>query len=167
MSAISRSSAVLALGGVILACTATPYGATDANLSRAKERAALGGQLFARECAGCHGERGEGLANNPAIMGAGALARYPAQTASSTPQKQMKEQAEAKPGVKGDREAFDTAQDVYDYVSYHMPRVSQSKQPLKDEEYWAIVSYMLLAHGSDVPEGGANPSNAKSIVVKP
>ena len=65
---MKRALCSLALGSLHWACSTTPYGATDSNLERAQGRSALGAKLYERECAGCHGERGEGLASSPAIM---------------------------------------------------------------------------------------------------
>ena len=63
---------------LMVACAATPRGATEANFARAKSAAPAGASLFARECAGCHGARGEAMAGNtPQILGEGALPEYP------------------------------------------------------------------------------------------
>ena len=49
------------------------------------------------------------------------------------------------------RGPFVTAQDVFDYVSTRMPMPKSSAGALKPEEYWAIVNFMLIAHGVVVP----------------
>ncbi len=150
------------------AADCTPYGATDVYFARANQRAPYGGALYDRSCAGCHGPRGEGLATFPPVMGPGALRRYVSQPSSFTPQQQLRRRGMAIPGVSLDREEFVTADDLYDYVAHHRRWVSHCCRELLDnDQYWAIVSYMLVAHGSNVPPGGVDPSNAKTVAIKP
>jgi hypothetical protein len=37
---------------------------------------------------------------------------------------------------------------------------------LKPDEYWAVVNFMLVAHGVAVPAEGVNESNAKNVPLK-
>jgi mono/diheme cytochrome c family protein len=157
---------------VVAACGVTQLGATDANLAQARDRAAQGASLFAGECARCHGERGEGQARVPAIIGAGALPVYPgdqarsADTSFSDPQT-LQEEARFRPAGAPSRDPFRTAQDVHGFVSTRMPLPNQRAGSLQPEAYWALVSFILIAHGSQVPEGGVNAANASSISVQP
>jgi hypothetical protein len=71
-------------------------------------------------------------------------------------------------GVGADkRGAFVTAKDLYDYTSTEMPLPQSKKGSLKPEEYWAVVNYILVAHGAEVPEGGVNEQNAANVKVQP
>jgi len=40
-------------------------------------------------------------------------------------------------------------------------------QPLTDQDYWAIVQFMLIAHGSTVPARGISPENAAQVAIAP
>lgn len=43
-----------------------------------------------------------------------------------------------------------------------MPHVAQG-QRLSDDDYWALVNFMLLAHGARVPDEGVASANAASV----
>jgi mono/diheme cytochrome c family protein len=166
--ALRFSGLIVPIFGIMSACATTPAGATDANLAKAKSQASQGADVFARECASCHGERGEGLARAPAIIGFGALPLYPRDSASSpafTDPAQLQIQAQSRPPGVASRDPFRTAQDLYNYVSTRMPLPKSRIGSLKPEEYWAIINFLLTAHGSKVPEGGVTPSNAGSVPI--
>ncbi len=153
------------------ACSVTPLGATDTGIAQARAKSPPGADLFDRQCASCHGKRGEGLTTAPAIMGSSALPKYPRDdTSSSSPSfstnQQVQQDATRVPG-QSKRGAFVTAQDVYDYVSTRMPLPKSSTGTLKPEEYWAIVNYMLISHGVAVPAEGVSEANATSINIQP
>lgn len=61
------------------------------------------------------------------------------------------------------REAFRTAADVYRYISTRMPLPSQKAGSLAADEYWKILDFILISHGTSVPSGGVNESNAASV----
>ena len=151
----SRLMSLLVPGGALLlafasACNATPAGAS----------------LFAGRCATCHGERGEGKAYAPATMGGGALPVYPRDNSSSpttTDPVQLQMQAQSRPPGAPSRNAFHTAQDLFDYLSKHKP--DQSLQTLTPPDVWALVTFVLIAHGSQVPAGGVTPENASHISI--
>ena len=159
----------LVLAGVVsallLTCGQYWYGASDANFALAKQREARGGELYERACAGCHGPRGEGLASNPPLMGPGALRPYvdqPSHTMSATRERVRVD------GVNMDRRPFFTADDLYDYVAHHRRWVSHCCHVLlASEEYWEIVSYILVGHGSNVPPGGVDQQNAGVVPIEP
>jgi mono/diheme cytochrome c family protein len=140
--------AALSVG--LLQCGATPRGASDSSIAQARFTAAPGADAFDRECASCHGKRGEGLGNTPPIMGPGALAEHAPASASGQPP----------------RGPFRSAQDVYDYLSLRMPLPKTVAGTLRPEEYWAIVNYMLLAQGVVVPSGGVTEANAKRVPLR-
>jgi mono/diheme cytochrome c family protein len=163
---------VAALGLALGACTSTPLGASEPNLANAQQKAGPGGELFQQECATCHGKRGEGLTNAPAVIGAGALPTYPRdQSLSTNPalsnNAQQQAQDSSRPPGAPSRDPFRTAKDLYDYTSTKMPLPKSRAGSLKPEEYWAITTFVLLAHGSAVPEGGLNESNAASVQIAP
>ena len=158
----------LSLG--LLNCSVTPLGATDSGIAKARSASPPGADAFDRECSSCHGKRGEGLTTAPAVMGSGALAEFPREdTSSSSPAFATNAPTQADvahlPG-QAKRGPFRTAQDVYDYVSSRMPLPKSQAGTLTPEEYWAIVNYMLLAHGVAVPAGGVTESNAKTVALR-
>jgi hypothetical protein len=48
-----------------------------------------------------------------------------------------------------------------------MPLPKSSAGTLKPDEYWAIVNFMMIAHGVPVPAEGVTEANAKSINIQP
>ena len=163
--AIGVTSAALGACGA-----STPRGATDAHLAQAKTRAAEGALHFEQQCAGCHGDRGQGLTGGPAIMGPRALAEYPAEvTAAGNPQLANPGQVRTQrltqvPGAAA-RDPFQSAADVYRYISTRMPMPARRAASLPAEQYWAILNFMLISHGAEVPEGGVNEANAASVKI--
>jgi mono/diheme cytochrome c family protein len=135
----NRCRVVLAVFPLAIACAATTRGASPDAVAAARSRAPDGARVFANECAGCHGNRGQGKGTVPALMGAEALR---------------------------DPEAFRTAETLFDYVSRSMPLPRDRIGSLKPEQYWAVVNFILLAHQSEVPPGGVTPENAPSVVIQ-
>ena len=161
---------VFGLVGLVLgACSATQLGATDANAANARTASAPGAEVFDRECAGCHGKKGEGGSAAPSILGAGALPTYPRDQSSANPAMNTGAQQQnadtSRPPGAPTRDPFRNAQDLYDYVSKRMPLPQSRAGTLKPEDYWAILNFMLVAHGVSVPPGGATPENAKSVPI--
>ncbi len=160
----------MVLGLALGQCSVTPLGATDTGIAQARRAAPAGAELFERECARCHGKRGEGLTISPAVIGAGALAEYPRDdTTSSSPvfatSTQVDHDVAHLPG-QSKRRPFRTAQDVYDYVSLRMPLPKSRAGTLGEGAYWAIVNYLLIAHGLVLPIGGVNAANAKGVALR-
>ena len=157
--------AAVALGA---ACASTPRGATSANFAKARSGSPNGWASFKQHCAGCHGERGESVTRAPRILGAGALPEYPreralnADPASGDPELRRL-QAQTRPAGAPWRDPFRTAQDLHGYVSKNMPLPGDKAGSLSAEEYWAIVNFMLLAHGVQVPPEGVTAQNASSV----
>lgn len=162
-------TAVASVLASLAACSVTPLGATEGNLAQAHQQGAPGAAVYRRECASCHGERGEGLASNPAVMGSGALPMYERDPSTSTnpalqdPAERQRQQ-NLPPGADV-RGAFRTAQDLHDYVSREMPLPRSKAGTLKPDDYWAVVNFLLLGHGVNVPSGGVNASNASGVPI--
>jgi mono/diheme cytochrome c family protein len=154
---------------VVIACGATQRGATDANMASANSKAADGGKLFGQKCASCHGQRGEGT-TAPAVIGYGALPEYPKESSlANNPAfndpSELKLRESSRPAGAPKREAFRTAQDVFNYIHQRMPM--REAGSLNPDEYWAILNFMLVAHGSAVPASGIISSNASTVAVAP
>jgi len=157
------------VGSLVGACSATQLGATDANAANARKASTPGAEVFDRECAGCHGKKGEGLSAAPNILGAGALPTYPRDQSSSNPAMntgaQGQNQDTSRPPGAPTRDPFRNAQDLHDYISKRMPLPQSRAGSLKPEEYWAVLNFMLVAHGVSVPPGGVTADNAKSVPI--
>jgi mono/diheme cytochrome c family protein len=163
---LSFGSALL-LAGTAAACSAARLGASDATLVQARDRAQQGSSVFAARCAGCHGERGEGKAYAPPTMGPSALPIYPrdnsAMSPTTTDPQQLQLQAQTRPPGAASRKPLKTAQDLYDYLSRHTP--NDSLRSLTPADLWAVVTFMLIAHGSQVPAAGVTAENAATILI--
>jgi hypothetical protein len=154
-------------GLVLLGCAVTQMGATAADLARARDQAAAGATTFAGECARCHGQRGEGLAGAPSLLGRGALPEYPRAGGSGDPAfidaQQLQIEMQARPAGAAWRDPFRNAQDLFSFTSTHMPKEHAGE--LKQGDYWAVVSFLLAAQGATLPAGGIGPANARSIPI--
>lgn len=168
--ALARSaSAALVCGSSWLsACATAPLGATEANLARANQQAPTGASLFAEHCARCHGDRGQGR-SGPQLMGAGALPKFPRDKSDMNQQftdpQEIEQQVQTRAPGTPSREPFRHAGDVYAFMSSQMPMNKPGS--LEPEQYWAILTFILTAHGVAVPDGGINPQNAASIPLAP
>ena len=150
-------------------CAGGQLGASDEDLSAARAAFTEGADLFVEKCAGCHGSKGQGSERGPSVIGIGALPVYPADhdrstnSAFSDPQT-LEDEARARPAGTPSRPPFRTAADVYDFVSSEMP--PDSAGSLSDQDYWSILSFLLAAHGIDLPDRGVNANSAASIKLK-
>jgi mono/diheme cytochrome c family protein len=159
---------LLAAFALPTACGSTQRGATDANMAKAQSGAPQGFALFEEHCSGCHGSRGESGSRAPRIMGEGALPEYPpernvnADPAAGDPEL-LRLRAQTRPAGAPWRDPFRTADDVYRYVSKNMPLPAQKAGSLSPEQYWAIIDFVLRAHGVQVPPEGVTPNNASSL----
>jgi mono/diheme cytochrome c family protein len=163
-----KTNGARVLGASLLAAcgAATPLGASDADLTRAHDLSSHGADVFNAECARCHGTRGEGLAGAPAILGPSALPTYPRDysgTAMTTDFQQLQIQQQSRPAGAPRRDPFRTANDVFIYVSNHLPKSRAAA--MKSDDYWGVVSYVLAAQGTAVPSGGLNAGNASTIAL--
>jgi cytochrome c len=100
-----------------------------------------GAGLYAANCAGCHGDGGQGTAKGPAVVGDGVLPLDPPQSA-----KHRKVQ-------------FKTALDVFLWVKQNMPAGDPGS--LTDDEYVAILAFDLKANGVELDEALGAESAAK------
>lgn len=171
-------AAVLVLA-LAAGCAVTSPGASDANLARARSRASQGAALFDAACSSCHGPRGEGLAGAPPVIGVTALPRYPRDQAGvqlyQDPNQVQRQNQDRVPGV-ASRAEFVTALDLYDYIRQHAKGIKgpgptaeaneAGAPPLTEEECWALVNFMLVAHGSSVPEQEISVANARDVLLR-
>jgi mono/diheme cytochrome c family protein len=157
-------SALVALP--LAACAGAHMGASDADLESARSQSMHGGTLFHEQCATCHGERGEGRGEAPSILGEGALPRYQCTgSLDAYATHPGLQHAPAGGTAAGGRPELASALDLHGYLVGHMPQVAQGKR-LSSDDYWAVVKFMLLAHGADVPDEGIAGANAASVKIE-
>jgi mono/diheme cytochrome c family protein len=164
----SQTAALLV--ALVSSCGATQFGATDVNLARARTVTTRGADLFAKECADCHGDRGEGLAQAPAVLGPGGLPVYPRDSAGAgslaiNDPEQLRIRQQTRPAGAPWRDPFRTAQDLFGFLKTHPAK--KRAEGVAPDDYWALVTFMLAAHGSAVPAGGINADNASSVTIQP
>ena len=153
---------------LVAACAGQPRGASPENIGKAQLATPNGAALFQTHCAECHGDRGQSAGKAPRIMGPGALPELPAEVnvnadpAAGDPEL-LRMRARTRPAGAPSRDPFKTAEDVFRYVSKNMPRPAEKAGTLRPEEYWAILNFMLVAHGAEVPPGGITEQNASSV----
>src|SRR5262245_3978645 len=99
-------------------CATTQIGATTEDLTRARAQTEPGATVFGRDCAKCHGQRGEGLAGAPTIMGSTALPEYPRNSGgvndpTVTDPQLVQIQAYSRPAGAATRDPFRNAQDLH------------------------------------------------------
>ncbi|HEX6277277.1 MAG TPA: c-type cytochrome [Polyangiaceae bacterium] len=167
---VRRSGLAIALS-CFAACASAPRGATETNFARAKNAAPDGAAQFSRQCASCHGERGESVSAAPYVLGPDALPEYPRERNITTDPAAgdpaaLRLEARSRPLGAPWRDPFRTAQDLFNYVSKHMPLPEKRAGSLSPEAYWSIVNFMLVAHGVAVPAEGVSPANAASVKLE-
>ncbi len=113
------------------------------DLATARAAAPRGSSVFSRQCAGCHGNDGQGRGSTPQVIGKGAL---PAE---------------------GSAGPLHTAADLFAYVKGNMPLPRSRVGSLADADYWAVVTYLVAANHHDVPAGGVTAANAASVAINP
>jgi len=152
----------------LIACGVGALGATDADLARARALSSEGAVVFEKDCAGCHGRRGEGMADAPPILGPGALPEYqrdrPATGVSGVedPQQMQIELLTRRTGS-GMRGPFRNELDVYTFVSAHVPK-SRKGLPTEEDE-WAVLTFLMAAQGVTPPSQGVTADDAMSLAV--
>lgn len=161
----------LAMGcAMVSGCATTPPGASDASLAQAESRAGAGSALYQGACASCHGPRGEGLAGAPPIIGANALPRYPRSDSGiqlyQDPELIQRQAQQRVPGA-ASRQELVSARDLHEYLKLHISELDKpATSSLKDADLWAIIEFVLIGHGSNVPERGIAPDNAASVLIR-
>lgn len=127
----------------VVPATVVPYSGGPAGPT---DPASRGAEVYAGACAGCHGERGEGLEERPALIGDQALPVDPASGASAR------------------KVALTTAQDLFAFIKSDMPPIAPGS--LDDDQYWAVVTYLVKANGVELQGQGIDPTNAGSIKLR-
>jgi mono/diheme cytochrome c family protein len=147
----------VALLGLLVACSSQSNSApapaekpiavepNPADLRALAAQVDQGKQVFAEQCASCHGDTGAGTDDGPAIVGKQALPVEP--------------RSDAKRTVK-----FRTGADVYTFVATNMP--ADDPATLAPEQYAAVVAYVLSANAIKLDKR-FDASVAALIVINP
>lgn len=130
-----RQGALVVVSLTAFACGSSLRGTSEPALQTATASVPAGASKYNEECASCHGKRGEGMGQVPAIMGGGSLGK------------------------------FATAEDLFKYVKTAMPLPQSRVGSLSDEQYWSVVSFMLACRKTKLPEGGLTAENAASVAI--
>ena len=165
---LASAAALAATCALVSGCAGKQRGASLENIGKAQTAAPNGAALFQAQCASCHGDRGQSAGRPPRIMGPGALPELPseqninADPAAGDPEL-LRLRARTRPAGAPWRDPFRTAADVFRFVSTSMPLPPEKAGTLRPDEYWAIVNFILVAHGVNVPPGGVDEHNASSV----
>jgi mono/diheme cytochrome c family protein len=135
----------LALGCLLASGCRAPKTTIASSDDGPKDQWSRGVYLYTSNCAGCHGDHGEGDEDTPAIAGEGALPRLPAHEDSAR-----------------DTE-LDTAADLFAYVKASMPPLDTGC--LTDDQLYAVTNYLLKQAEIDF-EGDVTPKTASRIRLR-
>lgn len=140
---------ILAVMPVILLCAACHETAShkDNEPLTVATQVQHGKQVFAANCARCHGDAGQGK-KGPPLVGADALPLDP------------------RPSQKLRKQQFHTALDVANFVTHNMPPDPDDRSKLRENDYWAVLAFDLNANGVALNQP-VGPGNAASIVLHP
>ena len=107
-----------------------------------EQQAAEGAKLYAKHCAKCHGDAGQGK-KGPPLVGKDALPLDP------------------RPTAKLRKTQFHTAEDVAEFVAKNMP--PKKGGSLTTDQYYDILAFDLKANGVDVSGKKIDPTTAAAI----
>jgi len=134
---------------IAAACTSSPTesAAGAAPPTTVAAQVERGGEVYAANCARCHGDDGRGTGKAPPVVGPDALP--------------------LEPRTDSDRHGeFRTALDVAQFVTANMPPKASARARLSEHDYWAVLAFDLTANGVALDEP-VGPANAGSIVLHP
>jgi len=142
---VGTSLLVLACGGgtpsAVTADTAAANGADPF-----ARQAATGAELYAKNCADCHGAHGNDGKAPPVVgLAQGALPLDPP------------------PGAKLRKTQFKTVGDVADFVAKTMP--PKAPGSLSNDEYYAILAFDLKANGIELGDKVLEPGLAGTLEI--
>ncbi|HSQ68193.1 MAG TPA: c-type cytochrome [Polyangiaceae bacterium] len=132
-----------------LACSHRMTPQEEAMAPHSANQVEWGQKLYGEYCAECHGDKGQGNANDkhaPPVVGKEALPLHPREGAKRAVD-------------------FHTAADVAAFVVKNMP--GDAPGSLTPEEYYAILAFDLHANGVDLAGKQVDATTAASFVLHP
>lgn len=105
------------------------------------------------------------------MLGVTGLPRYPRDQNGvqlyQDPNQVQRQNQDRVPGA-ASRAEFVTALDLHGYLLQHASTVKRppGAAQLDEEECWAVVNFLLIAHGSDVPEQEISAANARDVLIR-
>lgn len=113
-----------------------------------KDQWSQGVWVYGQQCAGCHGEEGQGDDEDiPPLVGDGSL---PPRAMSADSSRKIE---------------LNTAHDLFAYTSAHMPPLGPGG--LSEQEYWALTAYILFLRNGERRAEPLGPEEAKRIELHP
>ena len=138
----------LAVGCAKEETTRAEQGTADQGMAPVRsDQASRGQQLYAADCARCHGSDGKGSKEAPPVVGQGALPLDPPA------------------GAKFRKSQFRTASDVLEFVKKNMP--ADKPGSLSNGDYESILAFALKANGVELQSEPLSSANAASYVLHP
>jgi cytochrome c len=149
-SSFVLSVATFAVGAALAACgggaPAAKAPSAGAAPKSATEQVAIGAKSYGDNCSSCHGDKGEGDADSPVLVGSSALPEAPPKDSKLRSTK------------------FVTAQDVFEFSKAQMPKGGIGS--VSDDEIWAITAWTLKENGVQWGDALLGPANAKEIKLR-
>lgn len=126
----------------------TDVGLDGAGLPPGSGDAGSGARLYRVHCAACHGERGEGIAPNPPLVGREPLEGFPFGRDPDL--------------VRTVGNYWPYATTLFDYIRRTMPLSAPGS--LRDDEVYSLTAYLLAAN--EVIPAGARLDSAALVAVR-
>jgi mono/diheme cytochrome c family protein len=132
-SALARVLLGAGLAALVSACSSSiPYTTVPAapGSDVPLDQPSRGAEIYAQNCAGCHGDNGEGNEGHAALIGPKALPIEPPA------------------GAKIRKGKLTNAQDLFAFVKSDMPPLAPGS--LDDADTWALVAHLVKENGADL-----------------
>lgn len=141
------AAGILALAAACQCCNSETEASLKATPTAVAAQIELGGQVYGRSCAGCHGDAGQGTSKGYRLVGEGAFPLNP------RPEQERPSQ-------------FRSAMDIALFATQNMPPKQHQRDAMTGDEYWAVLAFALSANGVELTEP-VTPENAAAIVLHP
>lgn len=149
----SPAIAAVIASATLIACQSTQTASSDNHrvFLTPDAQIAHGVKVYTNNCAGCHGDAGQGTDDGPFLVGTGAFEDYHSAmdvavfVTKNMPPKKSK--------------AVSTAEQDFFSVKAQQPK-------LADHDYWAVLAFALSANGVQLTEP-VGPHNASDIILNP
>jgi S-disulfanyl-L-cysteine oxidoreductase SoxD len=131
-----------------IAAMNTDVSPSGVGLPAGRGDATHGAELYAKQCAGCHGANGEGISPNPKLVGRDPREGFPF---GNDPK-----------AVRTVGNYWPEATTIFDYIKRTMPLPAAGS--LTDDEVYSLTAYLLVAN--EILPAGASLDSASLMAVK-